>query len=92
MKTPSPTPARDIYTAADVDRLMAETFNVSRDPRSLPYRDGVRAILERKLIGTPLPALPYPLGSAEADAYFSGQDEGRGIALRVLASASGGAA
>jgi hypothetical protein len=71
---------------------MAKAFDVPRDPRSLPYRDGVRAILARKLIGTPLPALPHPLGSAEADAYFSGQDEGRDIARRILASASGGAA
>lgn len=82
------------FNAADIDRLMAEAFSVPRDPRSPQYHAGVRAILERKLIGTPLPALPYLLGSARADAYFAGQNEGLAIARCELdaAKATGGAA
>ncbi len=82
------------FDAADIDRLMAETFSAPRDPRSPQYRAGVRVILERKLIGTPLPALPYLLGSASADAYFAGQGEGHVIARCELdaAKATGGAA
>jgi hypothetical protein len=61
-----------------VDELMAEAFATGRDPRSQEYKAGVRAILECRLNGEPLPA-PYALGTVQADAYFAGQNEGESI-------------
>jgi hypothetical protein len=63
---------------------MAEAFFVGRDPRSDQYRQGARSILVHRLRGSALPAIPYRLGTPEADAYFAGQDEGRAIARREL--------
>lgn len=62
-----------------VDALMVRTFHESRDLRSEQYKQGVRAILNLRLRGIALPPLPYRLGTTEADAYFSGQDEGKQI-------------
>ena len=67
---------------AEIERLMTTAFFLGRYARSEEYRLGVRAILAYKLAGEPLPPLPYQLGSCEADAYFAGQDEGRGILKR----------
>lgn len=71
------------YAPADVNELMNEVFRGTRTPRSLEYQRGVRAILQRRLMGTPIAALPYSIGSCAADAYFSGQDEGREIVGRL---------
>lgn len=65
-----------------VDELMSEAFAPGRDPRSSEYKQGVRAMLERKINGTTIP-LPYDLGTAQADAYMAGWDEGARI-WRVL--------
>ena len=67
-------------TPAEIDSLMSQVFGSGRGPRSEPYRQGVRSILAYRLAGAPLPKLPYDLGTAEADAYFAGQGEGRQIA------------
>jgi len=61
-----------------VDYLMAEAFAPGRDPRSQEYKAGVRAVLAWRINGVPLPT-PYALGTVQADAYFSGQDEGHRI-------------
>lgn len=65
-----------------LDRLMSAAFFVGRQPRSEQYRQGVRAILAHRLEAAPLPEVPFPIGTPEADAYFSGQNEGRDIARR----------
>jgi hypothetical protein len=61
-----------------VDELMAEAFAPGRDPRSPEYKAGVRSILDWRINGAQ-PALPYALGTAQADAYFAGQEEGGAI-------------
>lgn len=65
---------------AAVERIMAARFNPGATPRSLPYHEGLRAMLAHRLDGMPFAASPYPVGTPEADAYFAGQDEGRVLA------------
>lgn len=72
-----------LITDADIDRLMQDTFGAGRDPRSEQYRKGARTVLECRLLGTPIPPMPYTLGTAAADAYFSGQEEGRAVYLSL---------
>jgi hypothetical protein len=67
-------------TKTTVEELMAEAFAPGRDPRSQEYKTGVRAILAWRINGVPLEMPPpFALGSAQADAYFAGQDEGKAI-------------
>ena len=64
------------------EQLANEILNRGGTPRSEPYRRGLARILKvrhQKLLGTYVagsPAIPYPVGSAEADAYFAGTDRG----------------
>lgn len=58
-----------------VEQLMASAFGRPRYPRSEEYTDGCRALLERKVNGVPLKC-PYRMGTVQADAWFSGTDEG----------------
>lgn len=85
-RPPHPVPAPAAHGNEEVERLLKQTFGSGRDPRSEPYKRGVRAIFKYKLLGKPLPQLPFVLGTAEADAYFSGQNEGRAICWRVKES------
>ncbi|SAL07224.1 hypothetical protein AWB78_08482 [Caballeronia calidae] len=61
-----------------VDELMRRAFDAPRDPTSPEYKAGVRSILNLRVGGIPVP-LPYELGTAQADAYFAGQNEGHRI-------------
>lgn len=61
-----------------VDRLMDAAFFPGRTARSPEYRAGCRAALEFRLTGKPLPML-YAAGTAAADAFFAGIDEGHAI-------------
>lgn len=63
---------------ATVDELVAQAFSTQRDPRSPEYKAGVRAALNYRLNGKRI-SLPFRIGSAAADAYFSGTDEGHRI-------------
>lgn len=64
---------------AEINFLFSRAFNTPRDPRSDAYKDGVRAALEARVWGERIGGCPYMLGSAEADAWFSGLDEGKSI-------------
>lgn len=79
------------FTASDIDCLMTQAFAPGRDPRSTQYRQGVQVIIAHRLAGEPIPALPYTLGSCEADAYFAGHHEGHAIAARVNNELAGAA-
>jgi hypothetical protein len=61
-----------------VDRLTDAAFNRPRDPRSDAYKLGVRELLANRVMGVNF-RCPYKLGTAEADAFFAGSDEGRTI-------------
>ena len=62
--------------AALVDRLFNEAFAPGREPRSAEYKAGVRALLDQR-VGRGRLACPYPAGTAQADAFYAGADEGR---------------
>lgn len=65
-----------------VDGLMAAAFNRPRDPRSDAYKQGVRAALTR-YVERATPPVPFDAGTAEADAFFAGEEEGRLIIARA---------
>jgi hypothetical protein len=73
-----------------VENLMLAAFNRVRDPRSEAYKLGARELLKHRAIGVKF-RCPYTLGTAEADAFFAGSDEGRMIWSQHLdAKADGG--
>jgi hypothetical protein len=61
-----------------IEKLVTAAFDRPRDPRSDAYKLGVRELLANQVLGAPF-RCPYKLGTAEADAFFSGSDEGRTI-------------
>lgn len=62
-----------------VDDLMRAAFDRPRTPRSDAYKAGVRAELEFRLDRAASVKCPFPPGTAESDAFFSGLPEGRDI-------------
>lgn len=64
--------------ALKVDRLINEAFFPGRSPRSPEYRAGCRAALEYRLARHPILA-PCVAGTAAADAFFAGVEEGHAI-------------
>ena len=61
-----------------VDGLMAAAFDRPRDPRSDAYKAGARAHLTRVIENKTI-AVPYPSGTAERDAFYAGENEGKAI-------------
>lgn len=61
-----------------VETLMRKAFDLPRTPRSKAYMEGVQWALDFR-IRSLRPACPYAVGTAEADAFFAGRDEGYGI-------------
>lgn len=55
--------------------LFTEAFSAVRDPRSEEYKAGTLAALMFRCTGAKI-QLPYPVGTAAADAFFAGADEG----------------
>lgn len=58
--------------------LFDEAFSRDRSPRSAAYRAGVLYALRARLEGLREDS-PYQLGTAEADAFFAGCNEGHDI-------------
>ena len=69
-------------TAITVDSLMAAAFDRPREPRSNAYKAGVRAKLSH-VFDNVTTAMPYAPGTAEADAFFAGEEEGCVIFART---------
>lgn len=59
--------------------IFDERFAVPRDPRSQAYKTGMLALLKYRMgeIERADFYCPFELGSAEADAWFAGGDEGK---------------
>ena len=57
-----------------------KAFTPGRNPRSDAYKQGVMDCLRIRVDGEVPKKCPYILGTAEADAYFAGVDEGRVLA------------
>ena len=58
--------------------MMAEAFFKARHPRSDEYRNGARDLLLLKLVEKPLKN-PFTPGTAQADAWWAGVEEGKTI-------------
>lgn len=61
-----------------VASLMRTAFEQPRTLRSEAYMKGARWLLEFRTQGL-RPPCPYQIGTAEADAFFAGRDEGNAI-------------
>ena len=68
----------------DARTLFARAFHATRTPRSPAYREGVLVALRFRLGELPAIRCPYPAGTAEADAFHAGADEGHAIARNAL--------
>lgn len=58
--------------------LFEGAFSRQREPRSREYKNGVLAALRFRLNNGPIKC-PYKSGTADADAYHAGIDEGHRI-------------
>jgi hypothetical protein len=58
-----------------IDALVDQRFNRGQDKRSLQYRDGYRAGMERAA-GFHRKTNPYSAGTSLADAWYSGAEHG----------------
>lgn len=65
-----------------IDALVDQRFNRGQDKRSLQYRDGYRAGLER-IAGFHSKENPYPAGTSPSDAWYSGHEHGVAAWLRL---------
>lgn len=61
-----------------IETLMNRAFDERREQRSEEYKNGVRTTLEFYINGGD-PVCPYLMGTAAADAFISGMDEGQSI-------------
>jgi len=68
----------------DVQTLFDQAFPATRTPRSRAYREGVLVALRFRLGELPAIRCPYAMGSAKADAFRAGIEEGHAIARREL--------
>lgn len=65
--------------------IFQQAFDRPRDERSLEYKNGVLDTLMLRFGDIASARCPYPIGTAQADAYFAGCGEGH-----QLFKASGG--
>jgi hypothetical protein len=70
----------------EITRLVAAELRTA-DPRSREYRHGMEDCLRTRLHGTPAP-LRYKLGTAAADAWFAGHDQGWALYRRMQEAAN----
>lgn len=77
-------------TALSVDQLYQTAFYNGRTPRSQEYKAGARMALEHRIERKDFD-MPYQVGTAAADAFFAGIEEGKTI-WRTAAAKIGGAA
>lgn len=83
----------DRFAAAgvmSVDNIMKAAFFDGRTPRSAEYKAGTRMALEHRIERKDI-VPPYETGTAAADAYFAGIQEGQ-LLYRVAMEKIGGAA
>ncbi|SMG61535.1 hypothetical protein [Paraburkholderia susongensis] len=69
-----------------VDEMMEQAFFEGRDARSAEFKQGARDVLIARKEGSALPPIPFQMGTAQADAYLAGREEG-GIIWSTMAEA-----
>lgn len=62
-----------------VVQLFTKAFHSQRDPRSDEYKAGCLAALRYRAGEADSMTCPYPAGTARADAWYAGTDEGHAI-------------
>ena len=87
--TPTPTQSAVLASALSVDQLYQTAFYNGRTPRSQEYKAGARMALEHRIERKDFD-MPYQVGTAAADAFFAGIEEGKTI-WRAAAAKIGGA-
>lgn len=80
--TPNQSPART--PALSVDLLYQTAFYNGRTPRSHEYKAGTRMALEHRIERKDFD-MPYQVGTAAADAFFAGIEEGKTIWRAAIA-------
>ena len=70
------------------EKLLVEAFSTTRDPRSVEYKEGLLVALKFRLKEITRVQCPYLAGTAQADAWFSGADEGHKIGRDYVDSRS----
>ena len=60
--------------------IFNKAFKKPRDPRSPEYQNGALCALRYRLGEIGKIHCPHPIGTAQADAWFAGVDEGHAIA------------
>ncbi|WP_425254240.1 hypothetical protein ACPJXG_10930 [Janthinobacterium sp. NFX145] len=73
-----------------VDQLFQTAFYNGRTPRSQEYKAGARMALEHRIEHKDLD-MPYQAGTAAADAFFAGIEEGKTIWRTAIAKIGGAA-
>jgi hypothetical protein len=79
-----------VASGLSVDQLMQAAFYNGRTPRSAEYKAGTRMALEHRIERIDI-VPPYEAGTAAADAFFAGLDEGKCV-WRAAVAKIGGAA
>ena len=64
---------------SEAEKVFNEAFSKVRDPGSSEYKLGVLVCLQVRLDGTVGVSCPYPQGTAEADAFWSGVEDGKAL-------------
>ncbi len=75
-------PLHDAHREAErsrADRLVDESFGPGSTLKSPEFIDGFRARLYFSFAGDPI-SNPHPIGTSQADAFYSGIDYGRIVA------------
>jgi hypothetical protein len=65
-------------------QVFTEAFSYPRDPRSEEYKAGVLEALRFRLGEVEMLKCPYRAGTAQADAWYAGIDEGHSKARAAM--------
>ena len=88
--TPLHSPSFSITGTLSVDQLFQTAFYNGRTPRSAEYKAGARMALEHRIERKDFD-MPYQVGTAAADAFFAGIEEGKTIWRTAIAKIGGAA-
>lgn len=83
-------PPQQVTKATLMKRLVAQLLDTrfaTGSPRSAEYQAGTRALLEHRALGHAL-VLPHTVGTAQADAWFAGVEDGKALWQQAIDQAS----
>ena len=86
--TTTPQQSPSFTGVLSVDQLYQTAFYNGRTPRSQEYKAGARMALEHRIERKDFD-MPYQVGTAAADAFFAGIEEGKTIWRKAAAKIGG---